>query len=125
VALQTVAIPREMWDGALAAFGAVHDRWLIDVDVLSPALGAQPEIHGLPLTGITFEPPDGGAIVIAAGRGAAEHVAHAIRHPTQVWLRQTASGADAALEIESGDGARTILRFRTAALPETVDGLLR
>ena len=120
-----MAIPREHWGAALAAFSAVHDRWLISVDVLSPALGAQPEISGLPLAGITFEPPDGGAIVIAAGRSSTEHIAHAIRKPTQVWLQRTEGGADAALEIQSADGANTILRLRTAALPETVDGLLR
>ena len=37
-------------------------------------------------------------------------------------IERADDGADAALEIESVHGTRTILRFRVAALPETVDG---
>ena len=40
-------------------------------------------------------------------------------------IEQTADDADAALWIDAPDGTRTVLRFRAAALPETVDGLVR
>lgn len=121
--LQTFDIPRADWTAALAEFNTMHSSWLVSVEVLTPGMGAQPEIAGMALTGLTFEPARGGAIVIAAGRDADAHVAHVIEAPTHVRIARTGSGADAALEIESADGAKTILRFRKAVLPETVDGV--
>jgi hypothetical protein len=47
------------------------------------------------------------------------------RKPTRPSIEQTADGADAALWIDAKDGTRTVLRFRVAALPETVDGVVR
>ena len=35
----------------------------------------------------------------------------------------TDEGVQSALQIEPADGTQTILRFRTAALPETADGI--
>jgi hypothetical protein len=43
---------------------------------------------------------------------------------TRIFLLQTDDGADSALELESADGTRTILRFRASARPETVDGIV-
>lgn len=43
---------------------------------------------------------------------------------TRIFLQRTGDGADAALELESADGTKTILRFRASALPETVDGIV-
>lgn len=40
--------------------------------------------------------------------------------PRQVRLKQTVEGADEALEIDAGE-LKTLLTFRVAALPETVD----
>ena len=56
---------------------------------------------------------------------ATEHLTHMIDGVTRIYIERADDGADAALEIESGDGMRTILRFRVAALPETVDGIVR
>jgi hypothetical protein len=123
MAQQTFEVPRDEWSRELASFSAVHDNWLVSLEVLSPALGAQPEIVGMPLTGITFERWNGGSIVIAAGRQPDAHVAHEIHEPTAVFVERTASGADVALLVEAADGTRAVLRLRAAALPETVDGL--
>ena len=123
MSLHTVNIPRADWTAALAEFSRMHASWLVSVEVLAPGMGAQPEIAEMALTGLTFEPRNGGAIVIAVGREADAHVSHVVGAPANVRLARTESGADAALEIESTDGTRTILRFRTPALPETVDGV--
>jgi hypothetical protein len=53
-----------------------------------------------------------------------DHLAHVVRAPTRVRLTQTDDGADEALEIDSQDGATARLRFRVAALPEAVDGIV-
>jgi hypothetical protein len=121
--MRTTEIPRADWSRVLAEFSAAHDGWLVSLDILSPDLGAQPDIIDLPLVGVTFENIRAGTVTISAGRSAEAEVTHSIRAPSHIWIERTDAGADAALATESADGTKTILRLRTAALPETVDGI--
>ena len=123
--MQTVEIRRERWSQALSEFSAIHEGWLISVDVLAPALGAQPEVHDLPLVGVVLEPRNGGSITIAAARSGVSQITHMVQSPARIWIERTDDGADVALQIESADGTKTIVRFKTPALPETVDGVPR
>ena len=123
--MQTVEIPRNAWAQALNAFSAIHEGWLVSLDMLAPDLGAQPELRNVPLLGIVAEPSHGGAISICAAQSPVEHITHTIYSPTRVRIERTDEGADVALQIESADGTQAILRFRAAALPETVDGVVR
>ena len=124
--MQTVDIPRSAWITTLDEFSTVHEGWLVSLDVLDAAtVGAQSEVENLPLIGVSADRADGdGAITISAGRSWAEHITHTIHAPTRVQLERREDGADVALQIESADGAKAILRFRVAALPETVDGIV-
>ena len=104
----------------------MHEGWLVSVDVLAAAIGAQPEVHDLPLVGVSVERGNGaGTITISAARSGVGQITHTIHSPTRVWIERTEQGADAALQVESAEGTTTILRFRTAALPETVDGVAK
>ena len=123
--MRTTEIPRADWSQALDEFSAVHDGWLVSLDILSPDIGAQPDLTDLPLVGVTFEDIRAGTMTISAGRSGVAQITHTIQAPRRVWIERTDGGADAALAIESADGARTILRLRTAALSETVDGIAR
>ncbi len=124
--MQTVQIPREAWSQTLNDFSAMHEGWLVSVDVLSAEIGAQPEVHDLPLVGVVAEPDrDGRTITISAAHSADGQITHTIHSPTRLWIERTDEGADAAVQIESADGAKTIVRFRTPALPETVDGVAK
>lgn len=124
--MQTVQIPREAWSRTLNDFSAMHEGWLVSADVLTAEMGAQPEVHDLPLVGVVAEPDrDGGTITISAAHPAAGQITHTIHSPTRLWIERTDEGADAAVQIESADGAKTIVRFRTPALPETVDGVAK
>lgn len=123
--MQTIEVPRQDWTRTLNEFAAIHQGWLISLEVLSPEMGAQREIHNLPLLGVSAEQIDGnGTITISAARSAGEHVSHTIHVPTRMHIERTDQGADVALQVESGDGVRTILRFRVTALPETLDGIV-
>ena len=123
--MRTTEIPRADWSRIMAEFSAAHDGWLVSLDILSPDIGAQPDITELPLAGITFEDIRAGTVTISAGRSAVPEITHTIQAPNHIWVERTDAGADAALAIESADGAKSILRFRTAALPEIVDGIAR
>lgn len=123
--MRTIEIPRKDWGGRLDEFSRVHDGWLVSLDILAESIGAQRAFRELPLVGITAEPADGGTISIAVAEPTGDQFTHTIHSPTRVFIEKTNTGADAALEIESADGTKAILRFRTAALPETVDGIVR
>jgi hypothetical protein len=118
---RTIAVERAEWSAVLNEFSARHAGWLVSIDILSGELGAQPACTDLPLASIECEAANG-AIVIGAGRTAADHLTHVIAAPVRLWLERTDAGADVALGIESADDVKTIVRLRTAALPETVDG---
>ena len=61
--------------------------------------------------------------MIMAGSEADNHVTHSIMNPTEVSLEHTEGGADGALAIKSADGTTTLLSFRAAVFPDTVDAV--
>jgi hypothetical protein len=123
--METVEIPREEWIRRLNEFTAIHEGWLVSLDVLSAELGAQPEIDNLPLLGVSADRVNhDGTVAVSVARSRSEHFTHIIEAVTRIHIERTDDGADAALQIESSDGTRAILRFRATALPETLDGIV-
>jgi hypothetical protein len=53
-----------------------------------------------------------------------ERLTHLIPTVTHVHIEQTDDGTDAARQVESADGTKTVRRFPPAVLPETVDGVV-
>jgi hypothetical protein len=122
--MPSIEVHRDSWDATLNAFTRVHDGWLVSVELVSDA-GTRTAIHHLPLAGVSVDRLHGEtAIVISAARSSSDHVTHVIAAARRVFLRKTDDGADAALEIESRDGDRTVVKLRVAARPETVDGMV-
>ena len=118
--MQTIEFPRSAWPKALNDFSASHEGWPISVDVLAADIGAQPEVHDLPLVGVVAEDREGGTIVVSAAKQF-DHISHIIHAPSRVWVERTDEGADVALQIESADGT-TIVRIGTPAPPDTAKG---
>jgi hypothetical protein len=119
-------IPRDEWVEYLNGFSRQHEGWLVTVEVLGTEIGAQVEAQELPLEGITAELKAGGedVITIIIGGGSRERVTHNILQPTHVRIEQSESEADMTLQIESGSGVTTLVSFRSAMLPEMVDGIV-
>jgi hypothetical protein len=119
-------IPREEWGEFLDSFSRQHEGWLVTVEVLGTEIGAQVEAEGKPLEGITAELKDDDvdSIIITVGLTPAEHVTHNITAPTHIRLEQAENGANMALQIESSEGVTTLVRLRSAMLPEMVDGVV-
>ena len=122
--MSTQEIPREKWQGFFEVFSRQHEGWLATLELLGSDIGAQEEAHEFPLEGLSVESDEAEAIVISLGRSPQDHVTHTISRPEHVWLEQTAEGANAALEIESGVDSKALLRFRSPILPEFVDGVV-
>ncbi|HZQ10932.1 MAG TPA: DUF5335 family protein [Anaerolineae bacterium] len=121
----TREIPRNEWESFLNAFSLQHDSWLVTVKVLNQELGVQVEAEDVPLRGISAElnKDRENTISIYLGNPQMEHATHIINNPTHVRL-ESRGAAHEALDIESEDGTKTIVRFRVPARPETVDGVM-
>ncbi len=124
--MPTKEIDRDKWPAFFDGFSRQHDGWLVTLEILAPAVGAQQEAVEISFEGISISSANGEseAIAISLGKNRRDHVTHTITHPTRVWLQQTTAGADQSLEIESADGAKTLLHIRSPMLPEFVDGVV-
>jgi hypothetical protein len=121
----TREIPREEWAGFFDSFSRQHDGWLVTLEVLGAGTGAEVEAREQPLSGITADLKDGeDAISILIGGASRDHVAHIIDAPLHVLIRETGEGAHESLRIEAANGTSALLRFRSAMLPEAVDGMV-
>jgi len=124
--MSTQEIPREDWNNFFDVFSRQHEGWLATLEIFGPEVGAQEEAHQLPFEGISIASEGNGAdaIAINLGKTPEDHVTHTITKPEHVWLEQTSGGANAALEIESENQNKALLRFRSALPPEMVDGVV-
>ena len=124
--MTTKEIPREEWNTFFDVFTRQHEGWLATLEVFGPDVGAQQEASDLPLEGISIASAVEGAeaIAISFGKSPGDHITHTITEPEHVWLEQTTEGANAALEIESANQIKTLLRFRSPLPPEMVDGVV-
>jgi hypothetical protein len=119
-------IPRDEWPDFFDAFSRRHEGWLATVEVSGRSLGAREQVRELPLVGVTaeLEGAEGDTVSIILGEPEEDRVTHTVTRPARVRVEQTEGGADAALQVESGGGETTLLRFRSAMLPEMVDGVV-
>jgi Family of unknown function (DUF5335) len=119
-------IPRDEWSSFFDVFSRQHEGWLATLEVFGAKTSAQPKPGEFPLKEVTLTSveSESKAIEIDLGNTPEDHLKHTVIEPTQVWLVKTPEGADAALEIESADETRTLLRFRSPVLPEFVDGVV-
>lgn len=119
------AIERDRWQGYLDDFSKRNQGRPTRIELISEALGAQPEAEMLPLMGVSFERKGseaGNVEITLAGLTAADtrYLRHAIINPKEIVPKTGADGREDGLEIEASDGARTILMFETLqAVPET------
>jgi hypothetical protein len=124
--MRTIEIPRAEWPAFFDSFSRQHEGWLANLEVIDSELGAQIEAEQLPLEGVTAELKAEGTdqISILLGRKAQDHVSHTVERAIQVMLEQNDAGADEALQIESSEGPKVLLRFRSPMPPELVDGIV-
>jgi|SRR5882724_2797663 len=92
-------------------------EWLRDYNSSLPLKAPKVGLYGLVVA-------ESEAIALNFGKTPEDHVKHTVIEPTHMWLAQTPEGANAALEIDSADETKTVLRFRSALLPEFVDGVV-
>ena len=122
--MPTQEIPRKEWNNFFDSFSRQHEGWLATLEVFGGEIGAQEAGHELPFEGVSVAAEKGKRqdIAISVGKTVEDHISHTIVNPVHVWLEQTDGGADVALEIESEDETKALLRFRSPMPTEFVDG---
>jgi hypothetical protein len=85
--MRTAEIPAKDWSRTLDEFSANHEGSLISVELFAPALGAQSEIHDLPLLGLSIESAGDSTIMIAAGRSPEAQITPSRSNPPKAQRR--------------------------------------
>jgi hypothetical protein len=117
-------IPKEDWLQFCDMFSRQHEGWRGRVELVDDDHTEFLGREELPLVGVTADvkTKKGPIAIILANN--ADHITHLVPEPITLIRRQTDDGADEGLAIESANGSTTLLRFRAAAVPETLDGVL-
>ena len=129
-----IEVLREHWKTFCLQFTRQHQVWIFNLSVGEFGVGAElkaeeaerrmrPLVRWGIFQGITVDPHDGGCTISIVAGMTPGQVIHSICDPLHLFFRQTKEGAHEGLVIESVSGQTTLLRFRTAALPETLDGI--
>jgi hypothetical protein len=126
--MTTQEIDRGEWEFFLDAFSRQHEGWTVTVGVLDRNGEARVEATDVPFEGVAV----GGAgesretISVMVGGTPERHVTHTVTSPVRVVLDQSGPerGLGETLEVVSGDGSRTFVRFHAPVLPEQLDGLM-
>ena len=115
--------PKE-WISFLDGFSRQHEGWLTSIEVATSDRKLT-EVVNQRLRGVSVDHADGKQrAYVEVGDTPDQCLIHVIENPRQIRFKRTRAGAHEGLEIESGDGSTTVVRFRSAALPEMLDGVL-
>lgn len=102
---------RETWADELRAFTTRNEGRRLNLEIMTPELGAQAAAVNFPLLGVDFDPAARSVdIVLGDERRGARHLAHTIRDVSAIELSRFESGADWSLRI-GHPGGQTLLTF--------------
>jgi hypothetical protein len=115
-------ITREEWGQFCKNFTLQHEGWLVTVEEQD---GNQRRViaQDQPLQALSYQ-MDGDRldVRVVIGRDSSENLAHVVKDAKSIHLQFDEQGAHERLRIRSPQGV-TNVRFRSPALPDTVDGL--
>src|SRR6185503_19681055 len=108
----TQEIPREGWNRFFARFNHDHEMQMVTVEIFGAEIGAQVEGRSLLLGGISAGDDNADSLVLMFDAVDGEHLTHMVNDPTHLWIQRTPDNTDEALEVESANGTRTLVRLR-------------
>lgn len=123
-------IPRREWPAFCDGFTRQHHGWRVSLEVtdtteLERAGGAPSRrlAHDMTFQGITEERERGEVALSITLRDGARHLTHWVRAPAHLFSETEPDGAHRGLRIDAAGGESVLVRFRTAARPESLDGI--
>lgn len=106
--MQTHTIDRPQWKRTFDSLSRVYDGSTASLEILNPDRGAQFEVEEQPLRGITY---DASGIELEFATRDGGRVIHRIAHPKRVMFEEGDDGLVQAVEFESEDDPRAVLRL--------------
>ena len=118
-----VEIDPHEWISFLDSFSRQHEGWLASIEVAT-AGSTLKEVNNRRLRGVSIDHATGKQRAYVevgdAQHGIVTHIADA---PTSIRFKRTTTGEHEGLDIVSADGSTTLIRFRSAMLPEMLDDI--
>lgn len=109
--MSTREIPSTQWQKFCTAFTAQHQGWLANVETIAAKNSRRVEAQAAPFAGIRCQTKAGkNEIAIAIDRTVRQRAQRIIAHPAHLRVEQSRQ-IDQAIEVESRDGTKTIVRF--------------
>jgi hypothetical protein len=115
-----VEIPNEEWERFLESFSNQHQGWLASVVKIADQQASMQAI-ACRLLRITSEPSQIRLSMECEGGKPQQDL---VRNPERLIFKRDEQGAHQGLDLVASDGSMTSLRFRSAARPETLDGVV-
>lgn len=111
------------WISFLDGFSRQHEGWLASIEVSTPG-GRLTEAVNRRLKGVSIDHADSKQrAYVEVGDTPDECLTHVIESPRRIVFKRSGAGAHQGLEIESAGGSTTMVRFRSAMLPEMIDDI--
>jgi hypothetical protein len=124
-------IPREQWQDVCQRFARSHRGWLTrlfavrtdDLELGGPNDSGREIGQELPLQDVIMSEagPEPQMLILTGADD--RRISYPIIRPRALLIEHDAEGSEAGLRVDDAAGHSTILRFRVAAPPETLDGL--
>ncbi len=117
-------IVQRQWEEFFESFSRQHHTWLTSLRVQQPTGGLSVEVIEQPLEDVRLAlQEDNRSVVIQIGDPVQHLVSESLQDPVSVKLRETEQGAHEAVEISTAAGIRATLEFRSAVLPQMLNGV--
>jgi hypothetical protein len=121
--MTTRTVPNHQWESFLAEFGRAHRAWLTTVETLTQDRVPRVDAMSRPLDAVVTSQDQGQLMIEIRFQDAEKPGMIRVPHPRALRVEVTPEGGERGIEIDDADGVCTRVRFRTGALPETLDGL--
>ena len=120
---QTRDIPRDKWMETLDSLSRDLRGETVNVQFSDPEMGYQVEMQHVPLVGVAADLRAGGGprVEVMVGRADFHHTTHSVLDPQAVRLEEDDQGRPQVLEVEAGNGAKTLVILRPSAFGEPGD----
>lgn len=132
--MQQVLIPHDQWQDFCELFSRQHYGWVLTVGLVDNHLVDRPLFQqeqeqrilfrDMVLRGITLEHQFDQNQILIVLEDEGRRIVHRVTAPTQIIFEQTPQGEHQGTQIQTSSGHTILLRFRTAALPESLDGFI-
>ncbi|MCU1299440.1 MAG: hypothetical protein JWO91_3718 [Acidobacteriaceae bacterium] len=118
-----IEIPPDEWESFLASFSSQHEGWLASLSVHQGSKTST-LLSNCRLQRIIIDRTDAHCYANISMLEGSNRQVRSVPDPLHLTFKRDQAGAHQGLEIASADGLLAVLRFRTAVLPETLDGVL-